>query len=131
MTQQEFTQRTKVEVSNVEFEMIHEFYMSVECDKDEFCKMWVKMNPSRVKRAKVERMVQQKDAAYKNALRKWFDKWAGTQKFYDNYHVSIAYTKISTYEIQALSYAGLFHENISLSDVHFKVGQYLGIYRKL
>lgn len=130
MTQQEFTQRTKVEVSNDEFWAINEVYNNSDLDKDEFCKMWCKMNKSRVQNAKVERMAQQKDAAYKNALHKWFNKWAGTQKFYDNYHVSIAYTKISAYEIQALSYAGiLFHENISLSDVHFKVGQYLGIYR--
>ena len=34
MTQQEFTQRTQVEVSNSEFEMINEFYMNCECDKD-------------------------------------------------------------------------------------------------
>jgi hypothetical protein len=130
MTKQEFTNRTQVEVSNSEFDMINEFYMNCECDKDEFCKMWCKMNPERVKNAKVERMIQKKEAAYKDALYNWFNKWDKTQKFFDNYHTSIAYIKMSTFEIQALSYAGiLFHENISLSDIHFKVGQYLGIYR--
>ena len=130
MTKQEFTQRVKVEVSNSEFEMINEFYMNCECDKDEFCKMWVKMNPNRVKDAKVERMIQKKEQAYKNALQNWFDKWAGTQKFYDNYHTHIAYTKLSVFEVQAMSFAGIKLDG-SLSDIHFKVGQYIGYYRSL
>lgn len=130
MTQQEFTQRTKVEVSNDEFWAINEVYNNSEIDKDEFCKMWCKMNKSRVKNAKVERMIQQKEAAYKNALRNWFDKWAGTQKYYDNYHTPIAYTKISNYEVQAMSFAGIKLDG-SLSDIHFKVGQYIGYYRSL
>ena len=130
MTQQEFTERTEVEVSSTEFEKINEFYMNVECDKDEFCKMWCKMNPSRVKNAKVERMMKARDESYRAALRKWFDKWNGTQKFYDNYHTLIAYTRMTVYEVQAMSYADIRLEG-SLSDVHFKVGQYLGIYRSL
>ena len=130
MTKQEFFERTKVEVSNDEFEIINEFYMSCECDKDEFCKMWCKMNPVRVKNFKIERKWQQKAAAYKNALSNWFDKWAGTQKYYDNYHTPIAYTKLSAYEVQAMSFAGIKLDG-SLSDVHFKVGQYIGYYRSL
>ena len=130
MTQQEFTERTKVEVSSTEFEKINEFYMNVECDKDEFCKMWCKMNPSRVKNAKVERMMKARDESYRAALRKWFDKWNNTQKFYDNYNTLIAYTRMTVYEVQAMSYADIRLEG-SLSDVHFKVGQYLGIYRSL
>lgn len=130
MTKKEFTTRTQVEVSNYEFDVINEFYMNCECDKDEFCKMWCKMNKSRVQNAKVERMIQQKDAAFKDSLRKWFDKWNGNQKFFDNYNTPIAYTKISTNEVQAMSHAGIILTG-SLSDIHFKVGQYLGIYRTL
>ena len=48
MTQQEFTQRVNVEVSNSEFEAINVVYMNSELDKDEFCKMWVKMNKTRI-----------------------------------------------------------------------------------
>lgn len=51
MTQQEFTQRTNIEVSYNEFEAINEVYMNSEVDKDEFCKMWVKMNKTRVANA--------------------------------------------------------------------------------
>lgn len=130
MTKQEFFKRTGVTVSDSEFNAIHEVYCYCDVDKDEFCKLWCKMNAQRVKDAKVQRMIEKKDAAFKDALHKWFEKWHG-QKFYDNYHTPIAYTKISTFEVQAMSHAGIQLEDQSLSDVHFKVGQYLGIYREL
>ena len=130
MTQQEFFNRTGVEVSNDEFFSIHEVYCNSDLDKDEFCKMWCKMNASRVKNAKVERMIEKRDAAYKDALNKWFNKWAGKQKYYDNYHTPIAYTKLSAYEVQAMSYAGIKLEG-SLSDIHYKVGQYIGYYKNI
>ena len=107
MTQQEFTKRTQVEVSNSEFDMINEFYMNCECDKDEFCKMWVKMNPSRVKEAKVEKMLKAKDEAYRDALHKFYNKtngetyesmvfnWAPqasfNYEFNDNAHMRVRY----------------------------------------
>ena len=130
MTKQEFENRTQVEVSNSEFNKINEFYMTCECDKDMFCKMWCKMNDNRVKNARVERMLKAKDEAYKDALYKWFNKWNNTQAYWDNYNAPLAYTKISVYEIQALSHAEISVEG-SLSDIHFRVGQYLGIYREL
>ena len=52
MTQQEFETRTKVNVTAAEFEMINQFYMSCEADKDEFCRAWAKLNPQRVAEAK-------------------------------------------------------------------------------
>lgn len=132
MTQQEFFERTKVEVNNAEFETINYFYLSVECDKDEFCKMWCKMNPERVKNAKVERMAKQREESYKDALSRWFNKYRGTQFYFDNYHTNIAYIKLSTYLVRALSFAGIRIESgSSFSDIHFRVGQYLGIYRNL
>lgn len=130
MTKQEFFERTQVEVSNREFWSIVDVYNNSDLDKDAFCKMWCKMNASRVKEAKVQRMMQRKEVAYKNALKNWFDKWAGTQKYYDNYHTPIAYTKISAYEVRAMSFAGIKLDG-SLSDIHFKVGQYIGYYRSL
>ena len=74
MTQQEFTQRVNVEVSNKEFEAINEVYMNSDLDKDEFCKMWVKMNKTRVQNAKVERMIKARDEAYRDALHKFYTK---------------------------------------------------------
>ena len=130
MTKQEFTNRVKVEVSDKEFEMINEFYMSCECDKDEFCKMWVKMNPYRVKNAKVERMLKAKEEAYRDALHKFYEK---TKDIKDKF-VSICFIKVSTYEVQAMSYAGIKFENEcgsglkELWDVRYEIGKYLGMY---
>ena len=52
MLQSEFTERTKVQVSNEEFDAINEVYMNSDLNKDDFCAMWCKMNKSRVDAAK-------------------------------------------------------------------------------
>ena len=52
MLQSEFTERTKVQVSDEEFEAINEVYMNSDLNKDDFCAMWCKMNRSRVDAAK-------------------------------------------------------------------------------
>lgn len=61
MTQQEFTSRTGVEVTSFEFNSINEVYMNSEVDKDEFCRLWKKMNPSRVARAKAAKEEAEKN----------------------------------------------------------------------
>ena len=55
MTQREFETRVNMEVSSSEFDSINDVYMNCDLDKDEFCKMWVKMNKSRVAKAAAER----------------------------------------------------------------------------
>ena len=52
MTRQEFTQRVGMQVSAEEFSVIEQVYMASDVDKDEFCRLWVKMNAQRVKAAK-------------------------------------------------------------------------------
>ena len=59
MTIQEFQSRTQVRVNAAEFESINNVYMNADVDKDVFCKMWCKMNASRVKAAKKEIKKQQ------------------------------------------------------------------------
>ena len=55
MLQSEFTQRVEMEVSSTEFEAIHVVYMASELDKDEFCKVWKKMNAKRIAKIKAEK----------------------------------------------------------------------------
>ena len=129
MTQQEFTQRVNVEVSNKEFEAINEVYMNSDLDKDEFCKMWVKMNKTRVQNAKVERMIKAKDEAYRDALHKFYTKNNDVNEFM----TPICYVKISTYEVQAMSYAGIKVANENghakyLSDIRYEIGKFLRMY---
>ena len=129
MTQQEFTQRVNVEVSNKEFEAINEVYMNSDLDKDEFCKMWVKMNKTRVQNAKVERMIKAKDEAYRDALHKFYTKNDDVNEFM----TPICYVKISTYEVQAMSYACIKVANEDgrakyLSDIRYEIGKFLRMY---
>mgnify|MGYP007111712551 CR=1 FL=1 len=129
MTQQEFTNRTNVEVSYNEFNAIHEVYMNSDLDKDEFCKMWVKMNKTRVQNAKVERMIKAKDEAYRDALHKFYTKTSDSNEF----NTPISYVKISVYEIQALSHAGIKVENENgrikyLSDIRYEIGKFLRMF---
>ena len=129
MTQQEFTNRTNVEVSYNEFNAIHEVYMNSDLDKDEFCKMWVKMNKTRVQNAKVERMFKAKDEAYRDALHKFYTKNDDVNEFM----TPICYVKISTYEVQAMRYAGIKVANEDgrakyLSDILYEIGKFLRMY---
>ena len=71
MTQQEFTTRTKVEVTTEEFEAINVVYMNCDLNKDDFCAMWRKMNKSRVEQAKAEikeKSIQDRKRNYKLLL---------------------------------------------------------------
>ena len=126
MTQQEFFNRTGVEVSNDEFWAINEMYNNCEVDKDEFCKFWCKMNPARVNNAKIERKWKEREESYKNVLQKWYEKWnRNNQKFNEYYFTKMAYTKLSHNEVKAMSFAEINLDDV-LSHVHYKVGHYLG-----
>lgn len=125
MLQQEFFERTGVEVSNYEFDAIHEVYMNSDLDKDEFCKVWCKMNASRVKRAKAEKKVAKRKAARNERLQKWFDKNYAKK----NDVTLVCYCKLSDIFIRDLAFAGIRIKCGEIfSDLHFEVGQYLGIY---
>lgn len=52
-----------MEVSSKEFDSINEVYMNCDLDKDEFCKMWIKMNKTRVAKAIAERKEAEKREA--------------------------------------------------------------------
>lgn len=48
MTQKEFQDRVKMQVSAQEYAAIEVVYMNSDLEKDEFCKMWKKMNAKRI-----------------------------------------------------------------------------------
>lgn len=68
MTQKEFTQRVEVSVSSTEYAAIETVYMNSDLDKDEFCKLWIKMNYKRVGKAKEERIAKEKEEMLKGQL---------------------------------------------------------------
>ena len=59
MTIQEFQSRTQVSVDVSEFESITTVYMQSDVDKDTYCKMWCKVNATRVMAAKEQAKKQQ------------------------------------------------------------------------
>lgn len=54
MRQSEFETRVHMNVTAEEYSHIEEVYMNSDLDKDEFCKMWSKMNQTRIQKAKEE-----------------------------------------------------------------------------
>ena len=52
MLKSEFEERVKMPVQDWEFEAINVVYNNSDLNKDEFCKMWVSMNKSRVQQYK-------------------------------------------------------------------------------
>lgn len=58
----EFVERTGVYVSIEEFDAIVEVYNNSDVNKDEFCKLWAKMNFLRVKAAKEQKAKEEKEA---------------------------------------------------------------------
>lgn len=62
MMYNEFVERVGMEVSSSEFEIINNMYMFADVDKDEFCKLWAKMNFARVKAAKEQKAKEAKEA---------------------------------------------------------------------
>lgn len=68
MTQKEFTERTKVEVSAEEFEVINTMYMGSSLDKDAWCKQWCKLNDLRVANAKAEMKAKAKAEALRDKV---------------------------------------------------------------
>ena len=55
MLQQEFESRVGIAVSANEYAAIEQVYMNSDVEKDEFCKLWAKMNRQRIERIKAER----------------------------------------------------------------------------
>lgn len=128
MTQFEFENLTKVEVSAGEFEAINIVYMMSDLDKEAFCKMWCKINKTRVANAKAERIARRHEEAKRDCLWAWFNKWhTSREKLIANYNTPIAHTKLTTAQVVAMSHAGVKCEG-TLSDVLYEVGKYLGVY---
>ncbi len=54
MMQSEFQERVQMQVSPAEYAAIEVVYNESDLNKDDFCKLWVKMNQTRVNKAKAE-----------------------------------------------------------------------------
>lgn len=105
MTRNEFIQRTQVEVSEKEYAAIEVVYMASDLDKDEFCKMWRKMNATRVQNAKVERMIENSRRAQEDALFEMLGRWGRIEGDPRVYTETTAF--VNTYEATAINSLGI------------------------
>ena len=127
MRQFEFEEIVRMKVSVAEYEAIEIVYMHSDLCKDEFCKMWVKMNRKRVEEAiEAERKRQQmedlKDRAWlvyfkvKNVIDADFDKWSSycssvlnqkEQKLVEKLGFKTAWKELGTLRYELAQFLGI------------------------
>ena len=76
MLQSEFETRVGMRVTPEEYSHIEVVYMNSDVDKDEFCKMWAKMNQSRIKVSKQRAKEQEELDKFRTRLWKIVEKYA-------------------------------------------------------
>jgi hypothetical protein len=105
MRQREFEERVKMSVSVEEFNHINEVYMASDVDKDEFCRLWVKMNHTRVRIAKLEYKRQQEQEKRDGVL--WFIWQKHINKSYQWKIETLCKTALKKREMKALEESGI------------------------
>lgn len=123
----EFEEKVKMQVSQKEYEAIELVYLNSDLGKDEFCRMWVKMNKSRVEKAKEEakkkrEAEEQKNKAWilylkvKNTIESDFDTWND----YSDCH-------LNQKERMFLTELGMCSYLQRLGSLRYELAQFLGI----
>ena len=105
MLQSEFQNIVKMTVEPKEFEAVNTVYMNSDLNKYEFCALWIKMNQSRVNKAKEEAKANAKAEALRdklwNIIAKFGDKdWSWKER-------TFASTALNKREEKAIEEAGL------------------------
>lgn len=126
MTQQEFTTRTKVEVTADEFEAINVVYMNSDLDKDEFCKLWRKMNASRVKQAKEQQAKISERLANQDKLFNLHWKLQQIAETGEYGYNDLTITYLSDKEEELLNYFGIVPVEDAREDMKIRHFQTLG-----
>lgn len=129
MTQQEFQERVKVTVCAEEYHAIETVYMTSDLNKDDFCKMWVKMNKSRVERAIKEAKAEKESAALKERAHKIYRKLEtfinkGLDNYFCDARLFLGARDLKFIEDKLdilLGWQGC-------GQLMFKLGKYIGIY---
>ena len=128
MRQFEFEERVGTKVSPKEYEAIETVYLYSDLDKDEFCKMWVKMNKKRVQASKEkERKVRQENADRERL-------WDIREKLNRDYG-KLAAEVLGSRDREFLERKGFKFEESrygqswfkTVSSVRYEIGCYLGI----
>ena len=85
----EFVERTGMNVNSAEFDAIIEVYNNSDVNKDDFCKLWVKMNFNRVATYKAKKAKEEKQhkvwGDLHEVLSKYQNKLDNSRNWYQSY----------------------------------------------
>jgi len=127
MLQSEFEARVQMTVPEAEYWHINEVYNNSDLDKDEFCKLWVKMNQNRVAKAKAETKAREEQEALKSKLWRILEKYAPKDYYWKEVHFADMVMTIT--EVKNVQKAGIpLTENgmaSRLSTVLYEIRKYL------
>lgn len=140
MLQTEFEYRTGVRVSFDEYHSIEVVYMASDLDKDEFCKMWCKMNASRVRKAKEDAKRKEEERKLKDSLIEIRNKLSSGVLNGGNLPLTIAFLsdkeltllekvgiEIQISEKEMVEYGYPFQRFHDISETRYKIEKYLNI----
>lgn len=126
MTKQEFEERVQMTVSIDEYEAIEVVYMQSDFDKDEFCKVWAKMNRSRIKAAIEAKKYREQEAEKRHSIWELYNKLC--QVKYDT-SLKAAVDVLTKKDIKVCSFVGLelenCHYNLSIESVRWSLYKFL------
>lgn len=130
MTQQEFESRVAMQVSAIEYQAIEIVYMHADVDKDEFCRLWVKMNQNRVKAAKEAAKAEAAAQQLRENLWGILNKFEGEDYMWKVQ--TLVHTALSEKEEKTVQAAGipLKHDRYfyyNMADILWAIRKYLGI----
>ena len=138
MRQSEFETRVHMNVTAEEYSHIEEVYMNSDLDKDEFCALWVKMNQTRVNKAKAERKAAEEEQAKQEKLwniveKHMNDNWEKGCKIAEDVLTStqqkvIESAGISLYDERIDGWTGLtIKDRKTVSTVIYEIKKYLKV----
>ena len=127
-----------MKVNFKEFEHINEVYMNSDLEKDEFCKLWVKMNQERVNKAKqlqkaIDEDMKQRDGLYDIINRNWDAKYnsLARDEFNKTQKQLLQTVGIEMYEEWVEPYFGhTITSPKSVSTVIYEIKKYLKVAKK-
>lgn len=128
MTQQEFESRVKMQVSCEEYNVIEQVYMNSDVDKDEFCRLWAKMNTKRIAKAKAAQAQLEAQQALNGKV--WDIYYKYIQKDYQWKTKTLVHTALNKTQEKVLQQAGFelkfntyFYKN--MADMLWEIELYL------
>lgn len=124
MLQIEFENRVGMQVSAKEYEAIEVVYINSDLEKDDFCKMWAKMNARRISNYKAEQKAEREEQAKKE---KAFNLYCGLYSTlrWDNYNKPVEQF-LTSKQLEFCESLGIGTYEQTGSTVRYELGKYCG-----